>query len=578
MRPRALLPLAWLLLSPLPARALTQPDGTVIPTAPGCDKGQPTGLLATFACVCTQPGICNIGAPCSSPGSCDDGKKGECESTMWHAFNDNTCIPSQSSGLDPVAEASTKPETFRPTCALTFTLVTRGTAQFRNLFGWYNATGKTPAPSELHPMFGCNDPDGTKVVLDLSKEPAYAGGDIGFFLMTPEAHDGSKQCAAGNCCPTVERLAKGEGYAYFSERQFNPDSKGADSYIHLLVYNSRLSLTKFYFAWEDLFGGGDNQFTDVVTSVEGVQCSGGGEACATGKKGLCAQGITACQQGSLVCTDIFAPKGESCDGVDEDCDGVIDNDAVCPPKQVCQNGRCVPSCQQNEFPCAAGTECDKATGRCLRLECVDKSCPADQVCRAGSCGVPCEGVTCPRGQTCVSDACVDLCAGVSCAPGQVCREGVCLSGCSSCDGVSCAKGLACDPKTNDCADPSCSAPCPEGTFCKAGACVDACDGVACPPGQSCAKGSCSAEGAAGAGGISVGGQGGTGGQGGAGKGGAGGAGGAGAGGTPTTPADPPSANAPGCSCRAAPEDARWPLASALGLAALLGARRRRPRR
>src|SRR5262245_49149857 len=103
-----------------PALALTQPNGQTIPTAPACHASNPTGLLAAFACACTQPNVCNIGSPCSDPNTCDDGKHGTCESTMWHAFNDNTCIPSLKSGLDPVAEASTTPETFHPTCALTF--------------------------------------------------------------------------------------------------------------------------------------------------------------------------------------------------------------------------------------------------------------------------------------------------------------------------------------------------------------------------------------------------------------------------------------------------------------------------
>src|SRR5690348_9140163 len=121
MRISALFPLALLLVA-LPARALQQPNGTQIPTAPGCNGNQPTGLLAAFACACTTPGVCNIGAPCASASSCDDGKHGTCESTMWHAFNDNTCIPSLQSGLDPVADAALTPETFHPTCALTFTV------------------------------------------------------------------------------------------------------------------------------------------------------------------------------------------------------------------------------------------------------------------------------------------------------------------------------------------------------------------------------------------------------------------------------------------------------------------------
>lgn len=478
-------------LAASPARALTQPSGVVIPTKPGCDSGMPTGLLATFACVCTTPGVCNIGAPCTSPTSCDDGKKSTCESTMFHEWNDNTCIPTKSSGLDPVAEASTTPETFRPTCALTFTIVTRAKAQFKDTFGWYNVTGGKPDPSDLHPMFGCADGAGKTVVLDLAKEPAYKGGDIGFFLLTPESHTGDKQCAGADCCPTTARLAKGEGYVYYSERKYNPDAAGTASYIHLLTYASHLSKTKFYFAWEDLFGGGDNGFTDLVTSVDGVQCSGGGVRCDTGKKGACAFGVTQCSAGTVSCTPVLSAKAETCDGVDEDCNGVIDDGAVCPtPGDICHDGKCVPPCGRGEFKCGPGTTCDKTSGLCVDPTCVDVKCGAGEVCRAGKCGAPCGGVVCPKGQVCVSDSCVDLCAGVKCAAGQVCRDGVCFAGCSSCSGVSCESGTKCDPKLDDCVDPSCSAPCPTGTYCKAGKCVDGCDGVTCPPGQTCTAGKC----------------------------------------------------------------------------------------
>ena len=106
--------------------------------------GKPTGLLATFACACTQAGICNQGAACRGPQQCDDGKHGTCESTMWHAFNDNTCIPSLASGLDPVAEAATSPETFHPTCALTFTVLSRGTAIFKTPSAGTTSPGRSP--------------------------------------------------------------------------------------------------------------------------------------------------------------------------------------------------------------------------------------------------------------------------------------------------------------------------------------------------------------------------------------------------------------------------------------------------
>ncbi|MGZ5967678.1 MAG: DUF4114 domain-containing protein [Polyangiales bacterium] len=482
------LALATLLLAPA-ARALTQPDGKAIPTEPGCDGGKPTGLLSVFACACTTPGICNIGAPCASATSCDDGKKGTCESRMYHVFNDNTCIPTKFDGLDPYTEAATTPETFRPTCALTFTIVSRGTALFKDTFGWYNVTGSKPDPSDLHPMLGCSDGTGKSVVLDLSKEPAYKGGDVGFFLMTPESHTSAKSCAAGDCCPTVDRFKAGEGWVYYSERKYNPDPGG---YIHLLTYNSHLSKTKFYFAWEDLFVGGDNGFTDLVTSVDGVQCSGGGVSCDTGKSGACKFGVTQCAAGAVSCSDAVAPKPtEDCNGVDDDCNGKVDDGAICPRKgDSCINGRCLPPCASGELKCDPGTVCDTGSGRCVDAACVGKTCGAGEVCRAGACVAPCSDVTCPYGQLCLGDKCVGLCEGVKCPTGQVCRSGLCFAGCTSCSGVACGTGTKCDPASGDCLDPSCATPCAAGTHCKSGACVDDCDGAKCPTGQVCTAGHC----------------------------------------------------------------------------------------
>ena len=41
-------------------------------------------LSATFACVCDQANVCNIGAPCPDPQSCSNGQNATCETTLWH--------------------------------------------------------------------------------------------------------------------------------------------------------------------------------------------------------------------------------------------------------------------------------------------------------------------------------------------------------------------------------------------------------------------------------------------------------------------------------------------------------------
>jgi hypothetical protein len=479
---------------PAAADVITQPDGTVIPNVPGCSSGKPDGLAAVFACECDQPGVCNIGAPCPSDQSqpCDDGKKATCETTMWHSWNDNTCIPSNIGGLDPRADAMIAPETFQPTCPLTFKVVSRGTAMFKDIFGWYNATGVKPDASDLHVMLKCGDLTGASVILDIQNDAAYLGGKVGFFLATPESLTEPAKCAAGDCCATIDRVSKGEGRVFYSERPFNPDATGAQSNIHLLIYDSKVTPHKFYFAWEDLFGKGSGDFTDIVTSVMGVECAGGGLACELpAQKGMCKTGVTRCNAGAVECVQVIQSEAEKCDGVDNDCNDLIDDNAPCPKDQFCINGRCVGNCTMGEFPCKeALTQCDHGTGRCVAAECVGKNCPADQVCRAGQCVAPCEAVVCPQGQLCMNDACIDLCDGVTCAAPKTCRSGICFEGCGQCNGAACSIGLKCDTASGQCIDPSCALPCATGTHCVSGTCKDNCDGATCPGGQPCEQGRC----------------------------------------------------------------------------------------
>jgi hypothetical protein len=469
-----------------------QPSGTVIPTGPGCDGGRTTGLLATFACACLEPGVCNVGMRCDPglPGEdCPDlGMYGTCESRMWHAPNDDPCIPRHHDGLDPVMDCSTMPETFVPTCPLTFTVLTRGTARFLNAFGWYEVTGAAPTADDLHVMLDCRASAGDSVVLDVRSDPSYRGGEIGFFLLTPEDHAARGTCAGGDCCATVERFRSGVGYAYLSQVALNPEG---DDFVHLLVYDSRIRERKFYFAWEDTFAAPNNDFTDLVTSVEGVECSGAGADCDTGMMGACGFGVTSCSGGSLSCTPIATAQPEVCNGADDDCDGTPDDGAACGTEEVCDDGRCVPNCLvSDEFVCSGGFTCDGATGRCVETACIGVACDAGEVCRGGSCFAECEGVICPFGQLCLRDQCVDLCDGIGCAAGEVCRGGVCVAGCGACAGITCLGGLVCATAGAECTDPSCATPCAAGTHCAMGTCVDDCAGAICPRGQSCVRGEC----------------------------------------------------------------------------------------
>ncbi|MFT3769699.1 MAG: putative metal-binding motif-containing protein [Minicystis sp.] len=129
---------------------------------------------------------------------------------------------------------------------------------------------------------------------------------------------------------------------------------------------------------------------------------GGNQACSTGKQGICAAGTTACTSGAIVCNQNLQPTAEVCDGLDNDCNGVIDNGnpgggvACSTGKQgicaagttVCSSGQL--SCQQNNQPTAE--VCDGLDNDCNGV--VDNGNPGGgQACSTGKLGVCAAGTT-----------------------------------------------------------------------------------------------------------------------------------------------------------------------------------------
>ncbi len=384
------------------ARALTQPDGTVIPVNLAGDS-------------------------------------------LWDLFS------GLGEPINPTADAADVPETYSPSCQLQFTLLSRGHAGFQNAFGWYNVVpGGPPPKSGLHVLLDCAAQPGTVVPLAIQQSGEFTGGQIGFFLITPQGTSSS--------CASLSNV----GDIYYSQKEYNPDNglqSNGQSYVHLLTYDSKLHQNRYYFCWEDLFNGGDNEFKDLVAQVDGITCAGGGGPCDTGKPGICALGTEQCVNGQLSCVQQFQPQPEQCNGLDNDCDGVAGNGAVCPSGQVCVDGSCQPPCGAGEFAasCAAGQQC--VAGHCIDPACQGVSCPAGQSCQAGSCVDPCAGVVCPHGQQCGQGRCFDPCAAVTCGQGEVCEQGACQTVCQ-CAG--CPSGQSCQP------DGSCVAAACAQTTCAAG--------------------------------------------------------------------------------------------------------------
>ena len=414
---------------------VTQPDGTVVP--------EPTNLLTD----------------------------------VFTAAGDGT--------INVTTDAAVLPETFKPACSIKFNLVSRGGAGFRNIFGWYNVTGSKPPVSDLHVILDCS-PAPVSVDVAIRKDPAYKGGDVGFFLVTPE--NGS----FGSCPSLPDNIGDVGGGSknaiYYSEAGLNPDSSAASKHVHLLIYDSKAFTPAFYFAWEDLYAGGDNEFTDFVARVDNIVCAAAGETCDTGKLGICKIGVKTCVAGKVVCTDAVKPGAKKCNGLDNDCDGKLD-DGPCPDGTICTKGACIPKCGSTEFKCGPGLVCD-TDGTCVEPACVGKTCPEGKTCVKGDCVDACTGVTCPFGQVCRTGVCVDPCVGITCGGDEVCEDGLCRPACT-CGG--CTKpGTACDTTSKHCVPPACTTKtCPAGQHCAAdGSCADDCAGAVCPAGSECKAGVC----------------------------------------------------------------------------------------
>jgi hypothetical protein len=262
----------------------------------------------------------------------------------------------------------------------------------------------------------------------------------------------------------------------------------------------------------------------------GGPCDGGGTIC---------MGQSTCIGGNYVCQGQTIGT-ESCNCLDDDCDGTVDETPNCPGGSTCSNCQCAFPCAGGEFPCPLGKECK--AGFCIADPCFNVTCPAvggnAQVCKEGTCVdacaqancmapnvcIPstgqckpddcttfpdrcnamqncingqcvtnlCQGVTCPTDQYCVGGHCIGTCVGVTCKTGERCRMGTCMA--DPC-GQPCPFGQACNTATMTCQpNPCVGRTCPQGQWCNPddSQCEDdPCIGTTCPAaGQVCVGGTC----------------------------------------------------------------------------------------
>jgi hypothetical protein len=211
-----------------------------------------------------------------------------------------------------------------------------------------------------------------------------------------------------------------------------------------------------------------NGLVDESLVPPAATCNPPGFAAGAALQGECKPGHFQCRGADgWACVGGVGPSDEICDGRDNDCNGQIDDNADCGEALTCVAGQCVPICRGNEQPCAADRYCEN--GACLLRACALKPCPAGQLCdEKGKCYDPCAGITCPAGATCRNGQCQD-CYSRGCPTGQICHNRQCQ------------------------ADPCLGVVCNPGQYCANGTCVPSCTTVTCPKGQSCQTGQCATD-------------------------------------------------------------------------------------
>jgi hypothetical protein len=221
---------------------------------------------------------------------------------------------------------------------------------------------------------------------------------------------------------------------------------------------------------------------DGVTDGNQRVCYTGGSECNLGTgqcTGVCRVGLATCSTGSWgSCAGQVLPKTETCNGMDDDCDGTVDGTGGVFLTQSCYTG---PTGTQGVGVCHGGTQtCQPASG--TWGTCTGQVVPSPEVCdtKDNDCNNVVDDIA-PK--SCYPNATIGCNVSTGTCVGE-CRFGTasCSAGVEICTGMTIPTAELCDGKDNNCDGltdnggpfPGEGDPCYPSAGCPGGVCVGAC--------------------------------------------------------------------------------------------------------